>query len=121
MEQEQLKTYYKQVGKRLHCEKAQKKQILDGLRTDVEEFRLAHPDCSFEDIQEHFGSPEDIARQYLDDISAFDLQKELSVKKMVKRLILVIIICILFITACIGGLAWERHVKRPAYYTETID
>ena len=121
MKQEQLNKYYHQIGKRLHCGKEQKKQILDGLRNDIEEFRLDHPDCSFEDIQEHFGSPEDIAGEYLNDITASDLKKELSMKVLLRKAILIIIVCILIVTACMLGLIWDAHVNQPVYYTITIE
>ena len=34
----------------------------------IQEYQNTHPDCTFEELKENFGSPEDIITEYYDNI-----------------------------------------------------
>ena len=51
----------------MHTDK-EKFYLLD-LKKHLKEFMDDHPDCSYEDIVEHFGEPKDIVVEYIQNVS----------------------------------------------------
>ena len=68
-------------------------RFIDEIRSSLTDYVENNPDCVFEDLVNQFGSPEDVAREYLDSY-AYSSPKEIS-KKNRRRRILIIILAVL--------------------------
>lgn len=62
-----LKSYYRRIKKQLLCSKKEKDGIISLLCSSVNIYLLENPDADLNMIQQHFGSPEQIARTYLNE------------------------------------------------------
>lgn len=74
------------------------KDFLAALRTDVENFVSEFPQCTYSDIVEQFGSPEFVARDFIES-SDSHTPKEKAAKK--KRLQILLVVLIIAALACI--------------------
>lgn len=68
-------------------------RFIDEIRSSLTDYVENNPDCDFEDLVNQFGSPEDVAREYLDSC-AYSSPKEIS-KKNRRRRTLIIILAVL--------------------------
>ena len=68
-------------------------RFIDEIRSSLTDYVENNPDCDFEDLVNQFGSPEDVAREYLDSY-AYSSPKEIS-KTNRRRRILIIILAVL--------------------------
>ena len=59
-------------------------RFIDEIRSSLTDYVENNPDCDFEDLVNQFGSPEDVAREYLDSY-AYSSPKEISKKNRRSR------------------------------------
>ena len=60
--------YLRAVRKALHCPGRQGKQLLHQLGEDIEEYCEEHPDATEEALFRRFGTPEDVAADFVEDL-----------------------------------------------------
>ena len=53
----QLKRYYKQINSYIPKKYPHRQEIIASIHQDISSYVLEHPDLSYEDIIEHFGTP----------------------------------------------------------------
>lgn len=93
-----LRSYYRQIKKQLLCSKKEKDGIISLLRTSVNNFILENPDADSNVIQQHFGSPEQIASTYITETDAkrvFNNYKKANNVRILQIAVLCISICLL--------------------------
>ena len=107
---DKLQTYYRTIGSFLPCSRKQKKLLLNGIQENVENFLLEHPDADIYEIENHFGTPEQIAAACLEETTTPELLHKLRIKKRILITTCVALgICVLFwgiatITAAFEGI-----------------
>lgn len=75
-------------------------RFIDFLREDIEEFCDSNPNCTEEDLIKEFGSPEEVARSYINDTVKIE-PKALADSKKKKRALIIILAVILLIAAVV--------------------
>ena len=60
----QLKAYFKQIKKNLPCVNSTMRKMLDDLKASVNTFVVENNISDFNAVVEHFGSSEDIAKEF---------------------------------------------------------
>lgn len=60
----QLKAYFKQIKKNLPCVNSTMRKMLDDLKVSVNTFVVENDISDFNAVVEHFGSSEDIAKEF---------------------------------------------------------
>lgn len=93
-------------------------RFIDEIRSSLTDYVENNPDCDFEDLVNQFGSPEDVAKEYLDSY-AYSSPKEIS-KKNRKRRILIIILFIFVIALIIFCADMAMHTQGKATDVVTI-
>ena len=78
-----LKKYYSQINKELICPYKEKRKILSDLKANIRRYLEEHPDASFDVIQEHFGTPQQIVEAYIAEIDMPELVRQLNVKNRI--------------------------------------
>lgn len=58
-----ISDYLKQIGKKAPF--AFRKKLITELRQNISEYVDEHPNCSIEDVINHFGTPEQFADEYI--------------------------------------------------------
>ena len=88
----QLRRYYWQISRRISCPACRKRQIMENIRSGVNDFLQENPDADIAAIMQHFGTPEQIAGSYLSEMDPKELQKSLNVRKRIITLVLIAVL-----------------------------
>lgn len=97
----ELKNYYRRVSAWLPCRGPQKKRIMDHITDTVESYLAEHPETDFVALQAHFGTPEQIASAFVDEMGTDELLNALKVRR---NLVKIAFICA-FVLVAIWALA----------------
>ncbi len=86
-------------------------EFINALRQDLYDYKESHPDCTEEDLESEFGTPEDIAEDYLQGHPFLQPKKVMRGKRIRN-----IIIAILAVALIAGGFVFsdflsQRQVK----------
>lgn len=92
----ELKNYYRQVSTWLPCSGRQKKRIMDNIAHTVEGYLAEHPEADFAALQAHFGTPQQIASTFVDEMDTDEL---LNALKLRKRMIQIACACVIAVVA----------------------
>ena len=117
-----LAQYFRDVKKLLPCSAKEKQRCIDELEADVTAFLGHHPDASLTEIYDSIGSPESIAKSFMDRVSPNELSHKLSAKRKIVVGILAIALVLAAIVASLAAVT--THMRQDfydGYYVETID
>lgn len=120
--QKHLICYYRQISKDLPLGLCQKHKIIKGIKVNVECFIEEHPECSYQDILEHFGTAEVIAKSFIEHTPVDELQKRVFVRKQIVLSVIIalaVALLIYLIAICIIVVS-EKHIS-DGYYVTTIE
>lgn len=84
-----LTSYYRSIRHCLPCSSKLKKQILTDIKTQVNTYMEENPSADCEIIKQHFGTPQQIATAYIDEMTTQEIQKRFTIKKTT-----IVIVCI---------------------------
>ena len=76
-----LDRYFRNLRKNLLCANKEKKRILSDLRINAENWMEAHPEGDEKAFLEAFGTPEDIAASYMEEMGYTDVSKKILLRK----------------------------------------
>ena len=117
-----LAQYFRDVKKLLPCSAKEKQRCIDELEADVTAFLEHHPVASLTEIYDSIGSPESIAKSFMDRVSPNELSHKLSAKRKIVVGILAIALVLAAIVASLAAVT--THMRQDfydGYYVETID
>ena len=81
--------YYRNIERRLKiAPKKERAACLDEHKGNVEAFLLDHPGATLKEIEERFGTSEEIAEGFLRTSSVWETAKQFSLKRNVARIVL---------------------------------
>ncbi len=106
-----LSKYYRSISKCLPVEKKHKKQILEQIRHSVEDYRAENPAADIQGILEHFGTPQEIAAAYIDEMTTTEIQKKFKITKRVIVIVCTAIALALILWATVLVAAWVDAQK----------
>lgn len=86
------------------------------LRETLEEYIHQFPNSTYQDLTEQFGTPEDVADEYI-SCQKKDIPKELAKHRKNFRLFIILAISIIIFLICFVA---SLSQGRQAYYTDTI-
>lgn len=109
------KTYIGNVKSSL-CNLSSANEFINMLTDDVQEYIDNNPGCTYNELVEQFGRPEDIAQDYLSETD--NVQPQKLIKSNKKK---ILIICLLVGALIIGGLyLLDMHMNDQAKATDVI-
>lgn len=100
-----LKEYYRSIQKLLPCSLCKKRKLMQDIRCSVDSFLQEHPEADTEAVTAHFGTPQQIAESYTEEMSPQELQKQVKVKKWIVGIIAAAAACALLIWGIAVGVA----------------
>lgn len=106
MTEKTIRRYCRAVGSYLPCARRQKRQLLRDLRQRLEEYRDEHPDET--SPEERFGTPQQVAAGYVDDMDTTELLQALRYRRRV-------------ITAVVSGILAALVVLTAALCVQLYD
>lgn len=104
-----MRRYLAQVRRALRCPRKERQALLSRLRADLAEYAAQQPALSFDDLTEQFGSPAQLAADYLETLDPAELKRFQSAA--VRRIWAAAAGFCLLLAAAIGGYSvWSlRH------------
>lgn len=108
--------YLRAVRKALHCPGRQGKQLLRQLSEDIEEYCEEHPDATEEELCRRFGTPEDVAADFVEDLGgsiAVNIQRR-------RNRIVTAVIVVLVAGAVTVRQIWIQQLLLDMHWVESI-
>ena len=96
-----LSTYYQELQKKMVGPKKEKEIFLEGLKDNVSTFLDSCPDATEEDLYANFGTPEDLAEEFIASLPEKD-----SVRAKVRNARIAIVAGIIVAAVVVGLLAF---------------
>lgn len=102
--------YLRRIDKEMTCDKKKKKQFLQRLQNDMEDFADSTTTTLTEnDLEKHFGTPQSIADNFLSTEPYNEVKRTFKHQKAVR--VFVIVICVLVLLGVVGYLIYDRQKK----------
>lgn len=122
MSQEAGKVYVAAVNKEIKITDKKKKDFLNILKINIENFLLENVGAGYEEIVDNFGTPEEVAESYWDSLG----NEEIIAKVKSKRKIVIAILVIgIILVATVGGIVGHYYYlltkELPVYTVEEIE
>lgn len=118
--QKQLQSYFKIIKKNLPCYNKAMKTMLDDLKVSVNTFIQENDITSFTQIEQHFGTAEDIAKEFAVGVDNAYV-KSYKFKKRVTAIVLSILALILVIVASLAlYIVVENEIHTPVAHDNKI-
>lgn len=121
--EKELKQYFRQIRLLMPVFGREEKQFLRDLRESVADFMEADPGCSLEQIAERFGEPKEIAADYLSNALTVDLCKKISIRKYIRRGIVLVMVLAMLTFGFYNGLLYKLYLHEKSQvitHEETI-
>ena len=101
--------YLHQVRRALRSTGKQKKQVLAQVQASVSEYREEKPDCSYSDLVQRFGVPQQIAEATVSEMGAGEVLDAMKVRQRILRMVSITAITVLILWAGVVGMAYLNH------------
>ena len=82
-----LLRYLWEVREELPGNRRQKKQILSRVESSVRDFVIENPHVDYATITQRFGTPQQIAASYMEEMSTPELTQQLRIRKTIVRIV----------------------------------
>lgn len=112
-----LKKYYRKIRNSLMCKVKLKNKILKDIKNEVEEYLEQNPNSFFENIIEHFGSPEAIAEEFAIS-SNIDYTTKSKIHRILKLSFITLLVLALIFTIATSIVIIANNKRTAGYYYE---
>ena len=110
--------YLRAVRKALHCPGRQGKRLLRQLSEDIEEYCEEHPDASEEELCRRFGTPEDVAADFVEDLGG---SIAVNVQRRRNRIVTAVIVVLVLVAGAVTARQiWIQQLFLDSYWVESI-
>ena len=110
--------YLRAVRKALHCPGRQGKQLLRQLSEDIEEYCEEHPDATEEELCRRFGTPEDVAADFAEDLGG---SIAVNVQRRRNRIVTAVIVVLVLVAGVVTARQiWIQQLFLDSYWVESI-
>ena len=112
----QLVLYYRSIRANLPCPWRLKQKILGEIKGSINNFLSEHPDAQLVDIEQQFGTPEQITASYLDEMDPNKLASQLKIsKRIITTVSAGIIAALVMFGLTLGIMLWDYHKDSNGY------
>ena len=118
----QLKKYYRSIRRCLSCPGKMKNRILDNIRQSVSAYLEENPTADFAAVQQHFGTPQQIAAACIEEMTAPEIVKNFKVKKTVITIVCTAVALALLMWGITLGIALiENYNSAHGFYIVYVE
>lgn len=114
-----LKRYYKQIDSYIPKKYPHRQEIISSIHQDISSYVSEHPDAGYEDILEHFGTPEEMTLSFAESLSSEDIVSTTQQHQKKHRMVLAFTIISLFIVIGAGIFFYWAVATTPLEIDET--
>lgn len=110
--------YLRAVRKALHCPGRQGKQLLRQLSEDIEEYCEEHPDATEEALCRRFGTPEDVAADFVEDLGG---SIAVNIQRRRNRIVTAVIVVLVLVAGAVTvRQIWIQQLLLDFHWVESI-
>ena len=110
--------YLRAVRKALHCPGRQGKRLLRQLSEDIEEYCEEHPDATEEELCRRFGTPEDVAAAFVEDLGG---SIAVNVQRRRNRIVTAVIVVLVLVAGAVTvRQIWIQQLLLDMHWVESI-
>ena len=89
------KAYIKNIKKQLKISSKYKRTLLNDLEINIDSYISEHPNTTYKDLVENFGTPEDVSESFYESLSSDEIKKQQKLKKHIIIIAIVVgLICV---------------------------
>lgn len=112
------KAYIKNIKKQLKISSKYKRTLLNDLEINIDSYISEHPNTTYKDLVENFGTPEDVSESFYESLSSNEIRKQQKLKKHI-----IIIAVTVGIICVFSFIHYYQNLNKnlPSYTIETID
>lgn len=103
--------YLWKVGGWLPCSGKLKREIMARIKTVLDDYLNDHPDADFAELSHRFGTPQQIAASYIEEMNVQDLLKQLRIRRKIICIVVATALTLVSLWAGVVITALIRHVK----------
>ena len=112
------RAYLRAVRRALRCPGRQGKQLLRQLSEDIEEYCEEHPDATEEELCRRFGTPEDVAADFVEDLGG---SIAVNVQRRRNRIVTAVIVVLVLVAGAVTARQiWIQQLFLDSYWVESI-
>ena len=93
-----LKRYYWEVGNLLPCNRRIKQMLMEEIKENIDQFLEEYPDADYDGIVRRFGTPQQIAASYLEEMDPQEVLNKLNTRKRIAGIVTAGVV--LFVVLC---------------------
>lgn len=117
-----VRQFLREIRKNIPGGGKQKKLVLEQVKASMLEYLAEKPDATYDDLLTRFGTPEQIAASYLEELDICDLKKQLSIRK---RIVLAVVAAAIVAVGIWAGVVLhalrEYDDAMPGYIERTVE
>ena len=111
-----LMRYLWEVRGELPGSRKQRKQILSRVESSVRDFVTEHPGADYAAITQRFGTPQEIAVSYIEEMDARELTQQLRIRRKILRIVVATALALVLLWAEAVLVALIRHINNMNGY-----
>jgi len=98
----ELRQYLKSISDLLLCKPKKRKQFMSDFSNSIDDFLQNNSDASINDLEKALGTPQEIAEEFMADISPQDIKKRFSITRIAiipitLGVLIIVAVCIILI------------------------
>lgn len=110
--------YLRAVRKALHCPGRQGKRLLRQLSEDIGEYCEEHPDATEEELCRRFGTPEDVAAAFVEDLGG---SIAVNIQRRRNRIVTAVIVVLVLVAGVVTARQiWIQQLLLDMHWVESI-
>lgn len=110
--------YLRAVRRALHCPGRQGKQLLHQLGEDIDEYCEEHPDATEEALFRRFGTPEDVAADFVEDLGG---SIAVNIQRRRTRIVTALIVLLVLVAGAVTARQiWIQQLLLDFHWVESI-
>lgn len=112
----ELRQYLKSISDLLLCKPKKRKQFMSDFSNSIDDFLQNNPDASINDLEKALGTPQEIAEEFMADVSPKDVKKRVSIARIAiipitVGALIIVAVCVLLIID-----AYKNHNSHGEVY-----
>lgn len=113
--------YYRAIRRCLPCSGKQKQQIMDRIQRSVSSYMDEDPLADFSAIEKHFGTPQQIAHAYIEEMGTEEIANKFNIRKTVIRIVSTFVILALLLWGLtLASALIENNKSENGFYETSI-
>lgn len=116
----ELRKYYRQIKGWLPCGGKVKRTLMANITATIEGYIAENPGIDFAAVQAHFGTPQQIASAFVDEMGTEELLNKLRVRRKLVGIVTATAIAVVLLWAGVVTLAYLDYLNQLHGYGVTI-